>query len=152
MHADTILCAIELAPVDEVILRAGLEAADQLDASVHVVHVTNVLPMAASVDPVHGQVVAHQVTSALDAAERQMAGLLERTATGQVVVTREVRVGSPVPAIVEAARQQGADMIVIGVRGRTGIARLLDGNTAEQLIRATSVPVLCVPIPSEEAS
>lgn len=152
MNAQKIVCAVDFAPADATVLRAGLEAADQLDASMHVVHVTDVVPMATTVDPVHGQVVVQEISSAIDAAEEHMARLLERTETAGIEVTSEVRVGSAAPELVEAAVKQGAGLIVIGTRGRSGLSRLLAGNTAEALVRETPVPVLCVPVPEEEES
>jgi len=47
-------------------------------------------------------------------------------------------------AIVDYARQQGADLIVMGSHGRTGIGRLLLGSVAEQVIGQARCPVLVV--------
>jgi nucleotide-binding universal stress UspA family protein len=55
----------------------------------------------------------------------------------------EVVPGSPVPALLSAARRVGADVIVVGHRGLGGAARL--GSTSEGLIREAHVPVLVVP-------
>lgn len=149
MHVDTILCAIDFAPAGELVLRAGLDLAGQLDASVHVVHVAQATGMATGVDPLHGQVIAHEVSRVIDAAQARLDRLLEQTETGDVELTGEIRVGDPVPALVDAAWKRSAGLIVIGTRGRTGIARLLDGNTAEALVRETPIPVLCIPVPEE---
>jgi nucleotide-binding universal stress UspA family protein len=47
-------------------------------------------------------------------------------------------------ALAEAARQLGADLIVVGSHGRTGFRRLLLGSVAEQTIRAADCSVLVV--------
>jgi nucleotide-binding universal stress UspA family protein len=44
----------------------------------------------------------------------------------------------------EAARC-GADLIVIGTHGRSGLSRLLLGSVAEGVVRGASIPVLLVP-------
>ncbi|MBC7619993.1 MAG: universal stress protein [Candidatus Saccharibacteria bacterium] len=45
-------------------------------------------------------------------------------------------------AIVETAVSEGADMIVVGSHGRTGIARLLLGSTTTKVLAESTLPVL----------
>jgi nucleotide-binding universal stress UspA family protein len=52
--------------------------------------------------------------------------------------------GEPASTIVDLARETGADMIVIGSHGRTGVSRLLMGSVAEHVVRMASCPVLTV--------
>ncbi len=48
--------------------------------------------------------------------------------------------------IVKTAEEFGADLIVLGDTGRTGLKRLGMGSIAETVIRAASVPVLVIKI------
>jgi nucleotide-binding universal stress UspA family protein len=48
--------------------------------------------------------------------------------------------------IVKKARQIGADAIVMGTHGRTGLARAVIGSTADRVLRHTDVPVVLVPL------
>ena len=57
-------------------------------------------------------------------------------------------VGDPASAIVEAAEQENADLIVLGTHGRTGLTRLLMGSVAENVVRNAKCPVLTVKHPS----
>jgi universal stress protein A len=57
-------------------------------------------------------------------------------------------VGDPATAIVEAAHQEGADLIVLGTHGRTGLTRLLMGSVAEAVVRNAGCPVLTVKQPA----
>jgi universal stress protein A len=57
-------------------------------------------------------------------------------------------VGDPASAIVEAAEQENADLIVLGTHGRTGLTRLLMGSVAESVVRNAKCPVLTVKHPS----
>ena len=43
------------------------------------------------------------------------------------------------------AESVGAGMIVMGTHGRTGLAHLLMGSTAERVVRTAPMPVLVVP-------
>lgn len=53
--------------------------------------------------------------------------------------------GSAADAITEAAASEGAEMIVVGTRGRRGAGRMLLGSVSDRLIRTSGVPVLVVP-------
>jgi nucleotide-binding universal stress UspA family protein len=55
-----------------------------------------------------------------------------------------VRSGVPFEEIVVAAGAEGADLIVLGTRGQTGLAYLLMGSVAERVVRQASCPVLTV--------
>lgn len=55
-----------------------------------------------------------------------------------------VRVGDPLVEIVEYARLEQVDLIVMGTHGRTGIPHLLLGSIAERVVRTAPCPVLIV--------
>lgn len=52
--------------------------------------------------------------------------------------------GDPAAEVVRAAEDENAEMIVLGTHGRTGLARLLMGSVAEQVVRHAPCPVLIV--------
>jgi nucleotide-binding universal stress UspA family protein len=66
---------------------------------------------------------------------------------------RELRVetrlaeGDPAYEIVVAAKETGADLIVMGTHGRTGLSRLILGSVAEHVLRKSPCPVLTVKAP-----
>src|SRR4051794_3311152 len=52
--------------------------------------------------------------------------------------------GEPARQVIAAAKECGADLIVIGTHGRGVLGRLLLGSTAEWVVRHASCPVLTV--------
>jgi nucleotide-binding universal stress UspA family protein len=56
--------------------------------------------------------------------------------------------GDPAGEIVRAAEEENASLIVLGTHGRTGLARLLMGSVAEQVVRHAPCPVLIVKDPA----
>jgi universal stress protein A len=58
------------------------------------------------------------------------------------MVTTEVRMGNAAKQILEAAEAQGVDLIVMGTRGRTGIAHVVMGSVAEKIVRLAPCAVL----------
>lgn len=47
--------------------------------------------------------------------------------------------------LITTARESSADLIVVGTRGRTGIAKLLLGSVAQEVLRTATIDVLAVP-------
>jgi nucleotide-binding universal stress UspA family protein len=52
--------------------------------------------------------------------------------------------------ILDTARDGDVDMIVMGTHGRRGLARAVIGSVADKFVRHSDVPVVLVPIKSEE--
>lgn len=52
--------------------------------------------------------------------------------------------GEPAAAIVSAAIESGADVIIMGTHGRRGLQRLVLGSVAEHVLRHSPLPVLVV--------
>jgi nucleotide-binding universal stress UspA family protein len=55
--------------------------------------------------------------------------------------------GDPATEIVRYGRDAGADLIVMGTHGRTGVERLLMGSVAERVLRDAACSVLVVKLP-----
>jgi nucleotide-binding universal stress UspA family protein len=63
---------------------------------------------------------------------------------GVSLSTEIVEGSSPAERIVETARRCGADLIVMGSHGRTGVARVLLGSVAGKVLMLSPVPVMIV--------
>ena len=66
-----------------------------------------------------------------------------------VDTTTSVREGSAAEMTLTYAEDVGADAIVMGTNGRSGMDRLLMGSTAERVIQNTELPVMTVKRPDE---
>jgi nucleotide-binding universal stress UspA family protein len=78
------------------------------------------------------------------AAEHALTRVLDpQWVVGRKVVHTLVE-GSPKEAIVRYARTQEIDLIVLATHGRTGLAHLLIGSVAENVVRTAPCPVLTV--------
>ena len=76
--------------------------------------------------------------------ERRLRPLLEYARKEDVEAQPLLLTGFADEAIVEAAREQGADLIVMGTHGRIGAARLFLGSVASRVISTAPCPVMTV--------
>ncbi|MBI3001435.1 MAG: universal stress protein [Deltaproteobacteria bacterium] len=61
-----------------------------------------------------------------------------------VTVREKVEIGRPDESIVEQARKDGSDLIVISTHGRTGLSHAFVGSVTEKVVRTAPCPVLSV--------
>jgi nucleotide-binding universal stress UspA family protein len=80
----------------------------------------------------------------LKQASSQLADLKGRAERRGIVVTTRVAKGIPSEEVITAARAEDSDLIVVGTRGKTGLAHVLLGSTAERVIRGAPCPVMTV--------
>ena len=69
---------------------------------------------------------------------------VKRLGSHGIAATREVREGSAAAELIAAAASAKADLIVVGSRGRTGLARLITGSVARNVLLHAPVSVLMV--------
>jgi nucleotide-binding universal stress UspA family protein len=91
-------------------------------------------------------------TTVLEATEKEIVELLDRCvalATERGVTSKVLRETGPTPeTIISVAKDEGVDLIVMGTHGRAGLARAFIGSVTEAVLRASTVPVLAVHVPS----
>lgn len=142
-----VLCPTDFSePACEAVSAAG-EVANAFSAGlvlVHVVEPLSTLPaVSAEGGPYEFNVAAYEQALVSSAAERLHQTALKRLPKNLKVVERVVQ--GPVAAqIVEVAKEEGADLIVISTHGATGIRHLLLGSVAEKVVRLATCPVLTI--------
>ena len=94
------------------------------------------VPAPSYVEETNGEVVRrHQEIAA--AAERDLQGIGLGTSA-------RVLHGDPRTELVETARAEGADLLVVGSHGRTGVAKLLMGSVASHVVTHAPCSVMVV--------
>jgi len=136
-----ILVATDFSQGSDEALERAIEMAKQSAAEVEIVHVlelTEEFPFGTVYfDADYGVLYARVDQELSRRAERfRQAGL----ACGTKIVE-----GGAAAEIAKRGRDIGADLIVVGTHGRTGLAHAMLGSVAERVVRRASCPVLTVP-------
>ena len=84
-------------------------------------------------------------------ARAEVAAFLQSNNVRPIRQIVEMISAEPQAMIRKTAHDIGADLIVIGRRGRTGIAKLILGSVAEAVLRNSDLDVLAIPGASETA-
>lgn len=135
----TILCPLDFDDSSFVGLSHAKQLAAEMDATVHVLHVTTIIPTAS-------EVVQSLEPQADLSTRRRLQKLVDEELAG---IKHQIHVrlafASHIPkTILATAREVGADLIVIATHGRRGVPRLLLGSVAEAVARNATCPVLTV--------
>ncbi|MFZ1082276.1 MAG: universal stress protein [Candidatus Kryptoniota bacterium] len=76
--------------------------------------------------------------------EEQLNELVAREIPENIKATSIIRMGKPFIEIVEIAKSENADLIIISSHGRTGMDHVLFGSTADKVVRKAPCPVLTI--------
>lgn len=135
-----VLCPVDFSPASEKAIDYAVGLAQSVGAELELVHVFQ-LPIYALPD---GAMMAgpEMTTRLSNDLTRALKELSERKAGG---VPSHLVEGVPSEEIVRMADELGADLIVMGTHGRTGLKHLLIGSVAERVVRGSKVPVITVP-------
>jgi len=119
--------------LDREILEAGARLARALKGSLHVVHAYSPLPLTAYT---HGTLSQEIVADMQRRSARAAAEKLERLAgpAGIPAARRHLIARHPSDAIEQAAATTHSAVVVMGALARSGLKRLLIGNTAERVL------------------
>lgn len=139
---NTIVVPVDFSEYSKKALRYAVEFARNFNAEIILIYVVE--PLVYPADFSFGQVAIPAMESELQ--ERGMREL-QTLMTTEIPDLRSraiVKVGKPFLEIIQTARTENADLIIIATHGHTGLEHALFGSTAEKVVRKAPCPVLTV--------
>jgi nucleotide-binding universal stress UspA family protein len=136
MTITKIVCPTDFSPPSFGAANYALVLAKQLGASVTFLHTYQLAGYSGTTSEL-GMTVAKECKDELEA----FVAKLEKNG---VPTEMRVRVGPPYAEIGAEAKESGAQLIVMGTTGKTGLEHFLLGSVAERVVQTAPVPVLTV--------
>jgi len=149
-----VLIAIDDSPIAQKIAKTGYALAQAMGAQTILLHVVSDVPFYSSFkySPVIGfegfnKAIESVTWQQLEEVAGNFLDNLKEILGGQNIETL-VKQGDFGNTILETAREEGADMIVMGTHSRRGLEKILVGSVAEKVLRRTLIPLFIVPAKS----
>ena len=145
----TILVAVDFSDSSDNAFQLALSLAQKFSAHLVVLHVIN--------EPIdlRGFYVPHISYEKLEeeiaeGAEKMMQSFCRQHIDDFSDFETRIVPGMPYEQILTQAEKAGAELIVLGTHGRTGLDHVLFGSTAEKVVRKSKFPVLTVRLDEDE--
>jgi nucleotide-binding universal stress UspA family protein len=138
-----ILLPTDFSPHSATATLYACELATKFEAEMHLLH-TLEIHLAPTPEFVMGINLPQYIQESKAAAVNALSRVLDPQWAASHKVVQAVVEGSPKVEIVRYARQEQIDLIVLATHGRTGLAHLLIGSVAENVVRTAPCPVLTV--------
>ncbi|KAA0258488.1 universal stress protein [Deferribacter autotrophicus] len=139
-----ILCPVDFSETSRFALRYAIDFARVFDAELEIFHVIfDETQIVAFYLP---QVTFQNFDKELEeAAKKEMDKLIDDfSALNEIKYSTKFAKGTPFLEIINEAKENKFDMIVIGTHGRSGLEHVLFGSTAEKVVRKSPCPVFSV--------
>jgi nucleotide-binding universal stress UspA family protein len=144
LNLKTILVATDFSDASQAALDYARGLAEKFEASLHVLHVLEDLAAHAWTTEVYVAALPGVHEEMERQAQERLGALFTDEERRRFRVRTALRLGSPFVEIIRYARDEHADLIVMGTHGRGAIAHMLLGSVAERVVRKAACPVLTV--------
>lgn len=141
LNFNKILVPIDFSDYSKSSLRYAVTFAKQFNAAVILVYVVE--PIIYPPDFSMGQIAIPTTGIEMD---KRAVEELEKLAVNEIPSGIQkktvVKTGKPFYEIIETAKEEDVDLIIISTHGHTGVEHILFGSTAEKVVRKAPCPVL----------
>lgn len=142
-----IMVAFDLSEYSKEALRYASELASDLKAELLVVNVINqrdVDAVARIAKEYTNITVDKYIEIQRKDRTEEMQKVIVESGYSRLLIRMVFRVGVPFLELVQAVKDEGADLMVMGTKGRSNLAGVLFGTTAEKMFRRCPVPLLSI--------
>ncbi len=136
-----VLVPIDFSDYSKSALKYAVNFAKSFNAEIILIYVVE--PVIYPPDFSMGQIAMPSITTEWDdRAKDELAKLAKNEITGANTVKTVIKTGKPFVEIIETAKEENVDLIIIATHGHSGVEHILFGSTAEKVVRKAPCPVL----------
>ncbi|ADL43294.1 UspA domain-containing protein [Caldicellulosiruptor obsidiansis OB47] len=117
----------------------ALELAKMFESSIHIVSVAHIPDFVETKDELNG--ILNDARQYYEKIQQQA---IERAKSEGIEINCTIVPGHPANGVVSFAESIKADLIIVGQRGRSGVARYIVGNVAENIVRHAHCSVMVI--------
>ena len=136
-----VLVPIDFSDYSKSALRYAVNFAKSFNAEIILIYVVE--PVIYPPDFSMGQIAMPSINTEWDdRAKDELQKLAKSEIIGAVKVKTIIKTGKPFVEIIETAKEENVDLIIIATHGHSGVEHILFGSTAEKVVRKAPCPVL----------
>jgi nucleotide-binding universal stress UspA family protein len=136
-----ILCAVDLGPASRLVLGWARLLAQAFGARVDVLH-SDWMEPPRYFTPAQIKLITEETEKRKAKLLEELAGMTRQMFGAQAELAVNVVEGHPVQVLRDQMKALRPDVLVLGSHGRSGMARLMMGSVAENIVRESPVPAL----------
>ena len=140
-----ILVPVDFSEHSAAAVEAAIDLARAFGSKLHLLHCYQIQP--GGLSPYGVAIPSSYFTKIRDAASQQLSDWQEKHVPADVPVDASMASDVPSELIVKTAKEIGADLVVMGTRGLSGLKHVLLGSVAERTVRLAPCPVMTVHAP-----
>lgn len=136
-----VLVPIDFSDYSKSSLRYAVNFAKQFNSVIYLIYVVE--PVIYPPDFSMGQIAIPSVNAEWDERAKEELERLAKTEIPEGVKVKTIlKNGKPFLEIIETAKEEDIDLIIIATHGHSGVEHILFGSTAEKVVRKAPCPVL----------
>ncbi len=141
MTIKKVLVPIDFSDYSKSALRYAVNFAKSFNAEIILIYVVE--PIIYPPDFSMGQIAMPTINTDWDnRAKEELDKLAKNEITNNGKVKTIIKTGKPFAEIIETAKEEDIDLIIISTHGHSGVEYILFGSTAEKVVRKAPCPVL----------
>jgi len=136
-----VLVPIDFSDYSKSALKYAVNFAKSFNADIILIYVVE--PIIYPPDFSMGQIAMPSINTEWDdRAKDELQKLAKNEIAGVASVKTIIKTGKPFVEIIETAKEENVDLIIIATHGHSGVEHILFGSTAEKVVRKAPCPVL----------
>ena len=142
-----IMVACDFSEYSKEALKYAAELAEDLKSDLIVTHVIN----QKDIEAFHKVALYSAIISVeeftkkrIEHRSKRIDDLIKETTITHLPVKKIIKIGIPFCELIQAVKDEGADLVVMGPKGHSNLKGILFGSTAEKMFRHCPVPLLSI--------